>query len=394
MMITMSDTTQLYKKHNSFVGLYNANKDILHDALKRLKTIRTDANRYIGIDPSQHWILDQALSDILASASNKKAVSLKLTPHVAGEITSYSDDSALPRYLVHRYRYEIFPQTKTLEGFPPYLQLEPSSICNFRCVFCYQVDKSFSHKSQGHMGYMSLDLFRDAVDQAAGNIEFLSLASRGEPTLCPDFDAMMAYTTGKFLNLKVNTNASLLTEERCHSILRGGVKTLVISADAADEPLYSKLRVNGTLDKTIRNVERFQKIRESQYPKSEIITRVSGVKVSDQQNLDAMDKYWGGLVDQVAFVSYNPSFGEKSAYYQDRNDVTEACSDLWRRMYIWQNGLVNPCDVDYKSHLTVGNFPANSISDLWKSTTYTDLRKVHEAERRGDRTPCAGCVVV
>ena len=32
---------------------------------------------------------------------------------------------------------KIYPQTRTLDNFPPYLQIEPTSICNFRCVFCF-----------------------------------------------------------------------------------------------------------------------------------------------------------------------------------------------------------------------------------------------------------------
>ena len=69
-----------------------------------------------------------------------------------------------------------------------------------------------SVKKSDHMGTMSLEMYKQIVDQAAGNIEFLSLASRGEPLVCKDFEGMMEYSVGKFLNLKVNTNASLLTE--------------------------------------------------------------------------------------------------------------------------------------------------------------------------------------
>ena len=68
-------------------------------------------------------------------------------------------------------------------------------------------------KKSDHMGTMSLEMYKQIVDQAAGNIEFLSLASRGEPLVCKDFERMMEYSVGKFLNLKVNTNASLLTEK-------------------------------------------------------------------------------------------------------------------------------------------------------------------------------------
>ena len=83
------------------------------------------------------------------------------------------------------------------------------------------------------MGSMCLDLYKKIVDEAEGNIEFLSLASRGEPLVCREFAGMMEYSIGKFLNLKVNTNASLMTEAHCHALLCGGARTIVFSADAA-----------------------------------------------------------------------------------------------------------------------------------------------------------------
>ena len=116
----------------------------------------------------------------------------------------------------------------------------------------------------------------------------------------------MEYSIGKFLNLKVNTNASLITEAKCHDLLCGGVRTIVFSADAAEEPLYSQLRVNGKLDRVLKNIELFQKIRETQYDSLPIISRVSGVLVGETQNMKSMQSLWGGLVDQISFVKYNP----------------------------------------------------------------------------------------
>ena len=117
---------------------------------------------------------------------------------------------------------------------------------------------------------------------------------------------MIKYTSGKFLNLKINSNASLLNEEKIHTILSSNVKTMVFSADAADSELYKKLRVNGNLEKTVSNIRMFKSIQNKHYPKNKIITRVSGVKFSKEQNFDNMLKFWGELVDQVAFVDYNP----------------------------------------------------------------------------------------
>ena len=190
----------------------------------------------------------------------------------------------------------------------------------------------------------------------------------------------------------MNTNASLLTEAKCHAILSSGIRTLVFSADAAEEPLYSQLRVNGKLEKVLANIRQFREIREKHYSGHKIITRVSGVKFRQEQNMDSMEKLWGELVDQVAFVNYNPW---ENVYEAAPNKIITPCSDLWRRMFIWWDGQTNPCDVDYKSSLNVGTFSnLNRLSMLWCGEKYMELRREHANKRRQNLKPCQACYLV
>ena len=281
--------------------------------------------------------------------------------------------------------------TKKIDDYPPCLQIEPSSICNFRCVFCYQTDDELTKKIIGHMGFMDFDLFKNIIDQAEGNVEFVTLASRGEPTIHPKFNELMEYMRDKFIGLKINTNASRLTEEKCHAILQSNASTIVFSADAATEPLYSSMRVNGKLEQTLKNVENFQNIRSKHYARSSIISRVSGVKFAKEQSLDDMERTWGGLVDQVAFVDYNPW---ENSYERKLSEESEPCSDLWRRMFIWWDGKTNPCDVDYLSKLKIGNIKERSLSDLWKNKSYNRLRANHINKNREKIEPCRRCTVI
>ena len=384
------ESRPIYQKQNSFFEIRPKQKNSLIEALARIESVRKRKDLIQKILPAHRSIFEQACQDLLEEGSSNPSVRFSLKHNVVEEISTYSDLD-LPRYLVHRYRYEIFPQLKILDEYPPLLQVEPTSICNFRCVFCFETDSTFTDKSNGFMGQMTLDLFKQIIDQAEGNIEFLSLASRGEPMICKDIVPMLQYARGKFLNLKLNTNASLLDEEKCHAILSGGVKTVVFSADAAEEPLYSKFRVNGKLSVILENIERFQKIRETNYPDLAVITRVSGVKFCDEQDLDSMQKFWGGLVDQVAFVKYNPW---ENVYNQPANGLDKACSDLWRRMFVWWDGKANPCDVDYKSTLSQGSIKEFDLSKLWRSSTYENLRSDHIDGRRKSRNPCSVCTVV
>ena len=104
-----------------------------------------------------------------------------------------------------------------------------------------------------------------------------------------------------------------------------------------------------------------------------------------------MEKYWGDFVDQVAFVNYVPW---ENVYQSKYSGIQTPCSDLWRRMFVWWDGKVNPCDVDYKSKLSVGDIKNSNISELWKSDAYNKLRQQHETKLRSNASPCNRCVVV
>lgn len=378
-----------YKKLNSFNEFVS--KNIENDKnliLKKIKTALSNSINYDSLSIKQKEILAIVKKDLFEDNLGSE-IKFKLSKHVIEEIKRL-EEKKIPLYLVHRYRYEVYPEKLILDDYPPYLQIEPSSICNYRCVFCFETDKTFTDKKAGFMGTMNFDLFKKIIDQAEGNIEFLSLASRGEPLICKDIVKMFNYTEDKFLNLKVNTNASLLTEEKIHAILSGGVGTIVFSADAADAKLYSKLRVNGKLDRVLKNIEMFKDIKEKKYPNNRIITRVSGVRVNNEQSIDSMTKLWGELVDQVAFVDYNPW---ENVYVSKESNIKKPCSDLWRRMFVWWDGKTNPCDTDYKSILSPGGFEQNSLKDLWKSKAYSKLREQHIKNERKKLFPCKNCYV-
>ncbi|MBF0489179.1 MAG: SPASM domain-containing protein [Candidatus Omnitrophica bacterium] len=377
----MENKTNIYVKHQSFNDFFSSIKADPQEQKQRILN-----QLMLKIYPGKEAIVESIKKDLSVGGVE----GFKITQHIADEV-SRLDDTDVGTYAIHRYRYDIYPAQKILDAYPPYLQIEPTSVCNYRCVFCYQTDVSFTTKANGFMGTMSLDLYKEIIDQSYGNIEFFSLASRGEPLLCKEIEEMLAYCQGKFLGFKINTNASMLNERLCHTILSGGVNTIVFSADAAKEPLYSQLRVKGNLQKVLDNIRLFQDIRRKHYSSSRIISRVSGVKFGPEQDMDSMIQLWGEMVDQVSFVKYNPW---ENIYEAKINDVQMPCSDLWRRMFIWFDGSVNPCDTDFKSTLTVGQMGKQNISDLWQSQNYQQLRKSHLDKNRSSVSPCQRCSVV
>ena len=387
------DQIKTYQKRDSFLKLKNKKIFEFENLNKKILSLLKNKNLTQNFNSEETLIINSLIDDFTQNKKkdNNDNKIFKLRENTIAEINTITNEIEIINYLINRYKYEIFPITKKLSDYPPLLQIEPSSICNFRCVFCFETDKSFTNKKAGHMGTMKFEVFKEIIDEINGKIQFVTLASRGEPFVSKEINRMLEYTSGKFLNLKINTNASLLNEEKIHAILSSNVKTMVFSADAADSNLYKKLRVNGSLEKTISNIKLFKNIKEKHYSSNKIITRVSGVKFSKEQNFESMNKLWGELVDQVAFVDYNPW---ENSYEKQSNGLQTPCSDLWRRMFIWWDGKANPCDVDYKSILSIGNIKNSSVKGLWNSEAYNQLRKKHLSKGRQSLKPCNSCTVI
>jgi radical SAM protein with 4Fe4S-binding SPASM domain len=292
-------------------------------------------------------------------------------------------------YLIFRYKFIHFPKEQKLNpNFPLYLLVEPVSSCNLRCTMCMQVDESFS-KNQKFMGMMDMKLFKKIIDEAeGGGIKALTFASRGEPTLHPHIGEMLEYCSGKFLEFKMNTNATKLSEKLSHKILKSELTDIVFSIDSYTKGNYEKIRVGGIFEQVLENIKNFLKIKNEQYPNSKLSTRISGVKVDQNMDPTKFKEFWEPHVDNVGLVEL--------ANWDTYNNTTDMaghdpCNYLWERMYVWFDGLCNPCDTDYKSELALGSLKEKTIKEIWNGEKFKRLRELHTDEKRSSCYPCDRC---
>lgn len=331
---------------------------------------------------------DQAIArELLRSLQDDPEFVIRWTGQEQHYLNTHPADRWLP-YLVYRYKMTVLPRRRQAAEFPVYVLIEPVSACNLRCVMCFQADPTFT--TQPFMGTMQLDLYRRIIDEAqAGGTQAVTLASRGEPTLHPQLPEMLAYAAGKFIDLKLNTNATLLSEKLAHAILQSDVNELVFSVDGADKATYEAIRIKGNFDEVVANIERFHRIRARHYPAATLRTRISGVLVNDTQDAAQITAFWRQRVDDVVFVRSQQRW---DTYHNAvAAEPGGPCGFLWRQIYIWYNGVTSVCDVDYKSVLSPGNVQDSSIRAIWNGPAYTALRQDHLAGRRAKHLPCDRC---
>ena len=60
-------------------------------------------------------------------------------------------------------------------------------------------------------------------------------------------------------------------------------------------------------------------------------------------------------------------------------------------MYIWWDGKCNPCDADYKSHMSYGDVSSSTIKEVWNSDKLKEFRIMHLSQKRKCLNPCDRC---
>lgn len=305
---------------------------------------------------------------------------------------SFQDDSLKIDYLVYRYKFAEYPVKKIVSEFPIIVAIEPTSLCNLRCIMCFQSDTDYFRRGNDLMGYLDMGLYRELIDEMAENQPCgLVLASRGEPLLHGQFTEMVAYAVAKgIIDVKINTNATALTEKKVRELLKAAPSTIVFSVDAGDKKEFETIRVGANFDKVLANIKRFNEIREKEFPNSPTKTIISMTIFRPTQDAEQAEKFWAPMVDEFAIHSAN--------YFVDIYDHPEVpsntppCSYLWDRISIWWDGSANPCDIDYKSHLSLGKVGSGqTIKSVWLGKKMQEMRANHMKGLRNLHYPCGQC---
>lgn len=249
--------------------------------------------------------------------------------------------------------------------FPRRLEIELVSNCNLRCMYCPR--KYLSNLS----GYMDFRLFRRIIDEASKYPELaIVLHRRGESMLHPEFKEMLRYISGKFKEVQMATNATLLTKDKYEAII-DSLSFLSFSLDVPEK--YDKLRVPAKYKKVEKKILDFLN-----YNEGKVRTQVSMVKTMNttEENIQEFKNIWQGKVDRIRIYeehSKNGVFGSLVNHRKDRMP----CVMPFYEMLIYDDGSVGRCNHDWNGGPLMGNVNNDTIRAIWHNQKYEKLRNEH-----------------
>lgn len=249
-------------------------------------------------------------------------------------------------------------------------------------------------------GFMPLEIFKEIVNQAKHFAYDINLSHRGESLLNNDLPKMIAYAKENGISTRLNTNATMLDEDRSKAIIEAGLDFISFSFDGIVPEVYESARKNASYKATLGNILDFLKIKKRlrsnrPYVMLEVLD-IPGI-VLDRPSLSEFKALfkglplnkltvkplhnWGGQVSDPQSTEKEPGAGMKYS----------PCTNIWYSMVILWDGSVALCCQDWYNENSLGNIKDSSLEAMWNGEVIVTVRDYLAKKQFSQIEICSKC---
>ena len=264
-----------------------------------------------------------------------------------------------------------------LYEFPKRVEIELVSDCNLRCVYCPR------HHVNDLTGYMDFELFTRIIDEVSSYPDrVITLHRRGESLMHPRLIEMCAYVKGKFQEIQIATNGTLLNKSRSLALI-DSVDFISFSLDHPEN--FDKTRLPAKYASVELNILKFL-----EWNQGKVRTQVSMVETDDtpRHYVDEFKEIWNGKVDRIRVYQEHSKGGVFGSLEQPRVE-RKPCMMPQYECLIYCDGKVGRCNHDWNGD-PMGDVNTHTLREVWYSHKYQDLRRQHDSLCITDAV-CSGC---
>jgi AdoMet-dependent heme synthase len=284
------------------------------------------------------------------------------------------------------------------------VHLDVTYRCNERCEHCY-----LEHDDRGEMTTAEI---RDLLEQLAEAGVFFLTLSGGEPLVRDDCFEIIEYARALQFNVKLKTNAILITEKEAQRIKALGVEQVQISLYSHRAEVHDAItKVKGSLQRTLEGI----RVLRAEGLKVSVANVLMKSNSSDSEAVRALASEFGAhytldptitpMIDgDMEVLRYRASAAEVAGVFHNSalvgnveefcappqpvdDDVREGlpCSAGHTACYISPYGDLYPC---VQFPLACGNVRRENFSEIWReSPQLLEVRSI----RGKDLGTCSAC---
>lgn len=291
------------------------------------------------------------------------------------------------------------------------LIIEPTSLCNFRCIQCFQSIRGQTPFT-GLRQHMDMECFHKVIDELkrweGPKIKVLKLSLYGEPFLNPLFCEMLRAASEAQIaaRIETTTNASLLTETVSRKLVEQGLDYMRVSIYSAVQARHSQLTGSkisiATIHSNLATLQAVKRALKSQRPFISVkwldtygpendLLREKYQDVADEIYMDKPHN-WVGTPDQDFMERlYGKTVGKAKEDVSIHNSTRTACTLPFFTLAVRSNGDVSPCCNDWIGGTTLGSVHAGSLRSVWEGPRMFEFRKMQLENRKEQNSSCRHC---
>lgn len=258
-----------------------------------------------------------------------------------------------------RRKARYIDQLQVIDGVPlfSWIDINPTELCNRKCVFCPRVDPKVYPNQNLHMKIETAE--KMAAELRGFNYKGgVIFSGFGEPILHQNFPKLVA-AFGKDIHTELVTNGDRLNPKVLEELYGAGLDVILVSM--YDGP---------------HQIEKFTKLFKE-------------AGISDDHYV--LRDRWYDLEKDFGLKLTNRA-GKVQSGHQEAVDTHKACYYTHYSMMIDWNGDVLVCVQDWNKDVKFGNVEKESLWDIWNKKEFKEYRK-HLANGERSLSPCNGCNV-
>ena len=294
----------------------------------------------------------------------------------------------------------------------PYsIHIDPCSLCNFKCNFCFQSDDK-AIKARGlKRGLMPVELFEKICRGLANfpdRVKKVKIGLHGEPTMHPKLPEMITYLRSIQFNyvgfygpqeIELFTNGVLLNPELNEKLLNAGVSTFNISVEGVTGREYKKVTgVEIDFDKLVANIKDLNE-KKDRLNSAEGRKRYKIHIKTISPHKKEFFKLFGNICDEIFVEKVVPQWAGikrdklgKTGMYGQKVEYKEVCPFPFMYMHFNYDGIASACTLDWARQVTIGDVKKNTVTEIWYGEPLRELQLQMLAGGRRDIPFCDKCL--
>lgn len=278
------------------------------------------------------------------------------------------------------------------------IQIEPTTLCNFKCEYCAQSTGSIKKKI---MEWETFEKIICDLKNLSDDYKIINIIGFGEPLIHKRISDMVAEIKKASITkrVEITTNASLLTPEKSDELISAGLTRLIISLQGLNADMYKNIcKYNVDYDDLINNIRYFYENKGA--CKLHIKIADTALGTGEEQMFYNMfsdicdDLYIEHIIPEFKDIDYTNKVKEERKLNRYGYEIKESivCPQPFYQMFICADGNVSPCCL-YPYPTIIGNVKRDSLKDIWNGELLKEFQILQLKKMRGSNSLCKHCIL-